>query len=80
MNILWAIDTLRRVSADFSSHPDGRHIASDYLLESCILSLELVYREFLIQQSLNALDGNGDQACQLVRQVLSAPQEIEHCN
>lgn len=77
MSFSWAIDTLRRVSADLSSHQDGRHIAPD-LLESCILSLELVYRELLIQQSLNALDGNGDQARQLVRQALLTLQDIEH--
>ena len=68
MSFSWVIDTLRRVSADLSSHQDGRHIAPD-LLKSCILSLEL---------ALNALDGNGDQACQLVRQALLTLQDIEH--
>ena len=79
MSLSWAIDTLRRVSAELFSHQDGRHIAPD-LLESCILSLELVYRDLLIQQSLNTLDSNGDQACELVRvrQALIILQEIEH--
>ena len=73
----WAIDTLRRVSAELFSHQDGRRISPD-LLESCMLFLELVYRELLIQQSLNTLDGNGDQACELVRQALVTLQDIDH--
>ena len=39
--------------------------------------LNLFTRDLLIQQSLNTLDSNGDQACELVRQALVILQEIE---
>lgn len=72
----WAIGTLRRVSTELISHQDGRNISPD-LLESSILSLELVYRDLLMQQSLNSLDANGEVACELVRQALVTLHEIK---
>ena len=75
MSSTWAVDTLRRLSAELLSYQDGRQIASD-VLESFAVSLELVYRELLMLQSMNGLDDNEERACELVRRALTSIQEI----
>ena len=68
----WAVITLRRLYADISSYEDGRNIAPDVLNSFC-LSLELVYRELLVQ---HPGEDEHDQVCELVRQALSNLLEI----
>ena len=76
MSSSWAVDTLRRFSAELLSYQDGRHIASD-VLESFSVSLELVYRELLMLQSLSGLDDDEELACELVRRALTSLEEIQ---
>ena len=47
------------------------------MLESFAVSLELVYRELLMLQSMNGLDDNEERACELVRRALTSIQEIQ---
>ena len=68
----WAVDTLRRLSTELLSYQDGRRTTSDVL----DLSLELVYRDLLIQQTYG-LDYSGEQACDFVRQSLLSVQEMQ---
>ena len=77
MSSSWAVDTLRRLSAELLSYQDGRHIASD-VLESFSVSLELVYRELLILQATSGFRGDDEElACELVRQALTSLQDIQ---
>ena len=76
MTSAWAVDTLRRLSAELSSYQDGRRITSD-VLDSFSLTLELVYRDLLIQQTLDGLNHSCEQACELVRQALLSIQEMQ---
>ena len=71
----WAVDTLRRLSTELLSYQNGRQITAD-VLDSFFLSLELVYRDLLIQQTYG-LDHSGEQACDFVRQALLSVQEMQ---
>ena len=46
----WAIRTLRRIAADLRSYEDGR-ISQD-ALDGFVLSLQIAYRELLVQEQL----------------------------
>ena len=76
MTSTWAVGTLRRLSAELLSYQDGRRITSD-VLDSFSLTLELVYRDLLIQLTLDGLDHSCEQACELVRQALLSVQEMQ---
>ena len=80
----WAVNRIRRVCAEMSSYADGRNISPD-ALESFSLSLELVYRELLIQQTLtngstNASGSSDDsnllEMCDMIRRALATIQEM----
>ena len=57
---------------DISFSEDGRNIPPDVLNSFC-LSLQLVYRELLVQ---HLWEDEHDQVCELVRQALSNLLEI----
>ena len=64
----WAIDSLRSVVRDLDVFQDGRSIPLD-LFDSFILSLELVHRDVIAQQTLDGHHvDNG--ACELIRQTI----------
>ena len=66
----------KALSTELLSYQNGRRITSD-VLHSFSLSLELVYRDLLIQQMLDGLDHSGEQACEFIRQVLLSVQEMQ---
>lgn len=73
---MWAINTLRRVSTELSNYQDERYIAPD-TLDSYWTSLQLAYREILMQEALHGSDESLQQACSFVSQALRLLQEIE---
>ena len=77
----WGFTTLQRVCADMLSYEDGRNLAPD-VLDSFVLSLELVYRELAIMQLVSSTGDvqagglNIQQVCELVRQALVNLREV----
>ena len=65
----WAISTLTRLVRDLDVFRDGRSLSAD-VLDAYEVSLELVYREIIVHQSLGESDENMDEACELVRSTL----------
>ncbi len=55
---LWAIQSLASVSRGFA---DGRKPSYE-TIESLLLQLELIYREFLVKHALLSLDANEEEA------------------
>lgn len=66
----WAISTLTRVIRDLDRFQDGRIIPYD-VLDAFVVSLELVYRELIAQQTYDGTDTNLQEASKLVRNTLS---------
>ncbi len=50
----WSRQALDRVISEMQVLQDGRLLSED-VLESCLLTLELVYREFVTQSSIGIL-------------------------
>ena len=57
---VWALNTLQKVIRDLDVYHDGRQITGDTLEAfTCIVALELVYRDLIAQQALgSAVDRN----------------------
>ena len=58
---LWAIQSLASVSRGLERFADGRKPSYE-TIESLLLQLELVYREFLVKHALLSLDANEEEA------------------
>ena len=61
----WAVATLRRIESDLAPYHDGRLIPFEVL--EIFSSLELVYRELLVKDSLYGLTAEESEACRLIR-------------
>ncbi len=72
----WIFDTLQRVVQYLAPCEDGRLIPPD-ILDSSLLSLELVYRELLVKDCLQCLEGNEREACELVRTAINSLRFID---
>lgn len=48
----WVVSALRRIISNSSVLSDGRNLSQDYI-DSCVLMLELVYREFMVKATVN---------------------------
>ena len=60
----WAVNSLRRVAADIRSYEDGR-LPQD-AADSFLLSLELVYREVLVQEQLDGHSTSYSRVCTMI--------------
>ena len=69
MSSEWSINALRRISSNFEALLDGRNICCD-ALESSLLSLELVYREFVVAESIRVLSLNEQSGLNFIRFAL----------
>ena len=63
------MQALRRVISHLQTLQDGQ-IMSEDVVDSCSLTLELVYREFVTMGTIGALDGNEREACRCVQNAL----------
>lgn len=66
----WIVSTIRIILDDLAPYQDGRLIPVD-LLESFSSSLELVYRELLVQESLHGLTVLEREGCELIRHSMA---------
>ena len=69
MSSEWSINALRRITSNFEALLDGRNICCD-ALESSLLSLELVYREFVVAESIRVLSLNEQSGLNFIRFAL----------
>ena len=65
----WCLQALERVLEQVQVLSDGRMLCRD-ALESCIITLELVVREFVIQSTVDVLGDNAQVAFQHVQDAL----------
>ena len=65
----WARQAISRVLSRLSVMEDGRGWSVD-VLESCVLTLELVYREFLAESLMSGLEDYQEEAVQLILTAL----------
>ena len=65
----WAVSTLHRLTRELVQYRDGRLIPKDSL-DAFILSLELVFRDLVAQQTYGAVDSSLQESSELVRNVL----------
>jgi hypothetical protein len=75
----WCVQALSRVLSQVTVLLDGRSWSGD-ILDSCILTLELVYREFMVKSVTGLLEDNKEAAAQLVFTVLRLFVSREVCN
>ena len=68
----WCVSVLRRIISDLV---DGR-IMSRSALDSCILSIETVYREFVIADTLHGLNNNEQSAVNLLKYAYETLKQI----
>ena len=71
-----AVTILRRISADLSVFNDGRNIPED-TLDYFIVSLELVYRELIVLETMSQLSPVQLQATANVRECLSTLRSLQ---
>ena len=62
---VWSILAIRRVLSQLQPMRDGR-IMSEDVLESCILTLELVHREFVTLGTIGRLSAAEEVSCRCV--------------
>lgn len=77
MSCSWAINNLRRVSAGLLTYQDGRCISSD-MIDSYCTSLELIYRDLLMQQAVDTSVYDYEQIFEMLRQVLLNLHDIQN--
>ena len=66
MTSQWAVSTLRRIVSDLIPFQERRTIPSD-VIESFVVSLELVYRELLAKESIEGMTSAENEGCECVR-------------
>ena len=66
MSLTWVVATLKRIESDLAPYHDGCLIPFK-VLETFSSSLELVYRELLVKDSLCGLTAEESEACGLIR-------------
>ena len=66
MSCSWAVSTLRRVESDLAPYHDGRLTLLE-VLQTFSSSLELVYQELLVKDTLYGLTDDEMEACELIR-------------
>lgn len=65
----WSKQALERVFSQLQVIQDGRLLSVD-VVQSCILTLELIYREFVSQASLVQLTEDEEDAAQYILEAL----------
>ncbi len=76
----WAISSVFRIISDLDVYRDGRSLSSD-AIEAWCLSLELVFRELIVQQTFDRSDQDIDEACEIIRRALNTTSSLrEHIN
>ena len=75
----WALSSLRRVAVELQSFEDGRFPQD--AAEACILCLEPVYREFLVQEQVDGHSSNSSRVRAMVSTALDNLRrlQIEPC-
>ncbi len=71
----WAISSVFRIISDLDVYRDGRSLSSDAIDAWC-LSLELVFRELIVQQTFDRSDQDIDEACEIIRRVVNNIPQI----
>ncbi len=76
----WAISSVFRIISDLDVYRDERSLSSDAIDAWC-LSLELVFRELIVQQTFDRSDQDIDEACEIIRHALNTTSSLrEHIN
>ncbi len=73
---IWALQTLRSVSSLLQKYQDGRVIPPN-VVDSSLLSLELVYREYLAKRSLSNLDDSEEEASRYIVEAVKILTELQ---
>ena len=76
MSCSWAVSALRRVISDISAYQDGRRIPHD-ILDACVMTLELVYRELLVVECMYDFTDADAEGCELVRRALEQLKRLQ---
>ena len=66
---VWSTQALRRVISQIQVIQDGRNLSVD-IIESCVLTLELVYREFVTMSTISRLSEDEEVAARCVINAL----------
>ena len=67
----WILDTLRRVVCDLTAYQNGEQVPLD-VIESFLITLERVYRELLMKESINSELTSGErEACELIHNSMA---------
>ncbi len=72
----WSRQALNRVISEMQVLQDGRLLSRD-VLESCLLTLELVCREFVTQSSIGTLSEDEEAAAAYTLNALQVLQSIQ---
>ena len=74
----WVISSLQRVAGMIAGH-DGRCLSSNEL-DSCIVTLEKVYRELLVRECTQGLTSDGKAGLEYIRMALNILEELREVN
>ena len=74
----WVISSLQRVAGMIAGH-DGRCLSSNEL-DSCIVTLEKVYRELLVRECTQGLTSDGEAGLEYIRMALNILEELREVN
>ncbi len=66
----WAISSVFRIISDLDVYRDERSLSSDAIDAWC-LSVELMFRELIVQQTFDRSDQDIDEACEIIRRALN---------
>ena len=75
MSSEWSINALRRIISNFEALSEGRNICCD-ALKSSLLSLELVYQEIIVAESIRVLSLNGQSGLNFIRFALDMLKNV----
>ena len=71
----WILNSLRRTIDSLRVFSDGRHLTEDEL-SAVVLSLEQIYREMIVAETLNGLNQNEQAALDLIRVALDGVRTV----